>query len=125
MHEAELTQRTANAERRRTLRRGVQTTIQVRDGEGFRIQGQVVDLSVTGCKVAFRKGLGLTPGETYTITLGGIVLDAGCVSWSVQGLAGIEFLKPIYAPVLEDIVRRFPSALSAKSSGGLQTKPPQ
>jgi len=122
--EVERTQQTSKAERRGALRRHVQTTIHIRDAEGFRTQGEVVDLSVTGCKVAFRKGLGLTPGQTYTIKLGGLVLDAGCVSWSAPGKAGIEFLKPIYAPVMEDIVRRFPCALSTTSSGKFDNQPP-
>ncbi|MEO0591792.1 MAG: PilZ domain-containing protein [Pseudomonadota bacterium] len=112
------------AERRRAPRRPVRTTIDICDARGLRIEGEVTDLSLTGCKVALNMGLGLKEGKTYSFKLAGLVFDVGNVVWSAPGTAGLEFQQPIYSPVLEDIVRRFPPALSATSSGWLENLPP-
>ena len=122
--EADYAEPKAFTERRRAPRRPVCTTIDIRDAKGLRIEGEVVDLSRTGCKVALKKGLGLKQGQTYTIKLAGIVFDAGNVVWSAPGKAGLEFMRPVYAPVLEDIVNRFPPVLSVSSSGPLENLPP-
>ena len=80
------------------LRTGSQ--VQQIDDEAY-----TVDLSNLGIRVCTI--LGLTPGETVTITtddekeqaIPGRVVWVGSVGTVLEGQAGVEFLKPLFRPV--------------------------
>lgn len=114
----------APTERRRSTRKSLETTVSIRDAKGVLAEGCVFDLSLSGCQVTMKSGRNLEAGRTYSLRLGGLNLDTGCVVWSAYGRFGIEFLKPLYAPVVEDLVQRFPAMRAFPESGRLIKRPP-
>lgn len=111
-------------ERRCSARKPLETTLNIRDTKGVLAEGCVLDLSQTGCQVTIKSGHSLRTGRTYSLRLGGMDLSTGCVIWSAYGKLGVEFLRPLYAPVMEDLVRRFPPIRAFPGEGRLTQKLP-
>lgn len=86
----------------------VHTNLYLRDGDGLRLEGAVLDLSRTGCRIELKRGQRVVKGRSYALRMAGIDCDIGSVVWSAQDKAGLQFHQPLYEPVMEDIVRRFP-----------------
>lgn len=89
---------------RRVQRRSVALPAQCRTTGGRRDGGQISDISEQGCcvsggEIAFRVG------SHVVIRPQGIEALGGTVRWISRDLAGIEFDKAIYGPVVDHLVQ--------------------
>lgn len=88
---------------RRFSRSSVSMPVQCRTHSGVRGMGEISDISAEGCcirprTVRFRVGsrVMIRPPDMEVLT--------GVVRWISGGVAGVEFDRPIYGPVLDHLV---------------------
>ena len=93
---------------RRSQRRHVAMAVQCRTQSGMRDDGEISDISVEGCCLRMR-GLYFRVGARLIIRPKGLEGLAGVVRWISSDLAGVEFDRPIYGPVLEHLVKSNPA----------------
>lgn len=89
---------------RRSLRRSVVLPAQCRTQSGLRDRGRITDLSAEGCCVQLR-GHYFRSGIRIVVRPDGLEGLTGIVRWVVDDIAGIEFDRPIYQPVVDHLVR--------------------
>lgn len=82
--------------------------VQCRTQSGMRDDGEISDISVEGCCLRMR-GLYFRVGARLIIRPKGLEGLAGVVRWISSDLAGVEFDRPIYGPVLEHLVKSNPA----------------
>jgi hypothetical protein len=73
----------------------------------LRDEGQIFDISVEGCCIRPRN-IFLRVGSRIMIRPQGMEGLTGIVRWISDDLAGVEFDRPIYGPVLEHIATIHP-----------------
>lgn len=96
-----------DSERRAGNRRETQIAAILTDATGLVCGGVIRDISEEGCSITVP--CLLVRDEIYSIKFAGLEMQAGFVAWTHDGRAGMEFLVPLNAATLEDIVQRFPS----------------
>ncbi len=89
---------------RRSQRRPVSVPTQCRTQSGLRDRGQITDLSAEGCCVQIR-GHYFRTGVRLFVRPDGLEGLTGIVRWVVDDIAGVEFDRPIYQPVVDHLVR--------------------
>ncbi len=75
----------------------------------------ISDITAHGCSLTSRITR-FKPGQPVLLRPESLELVCGTVRWASGIRAGIEFDKPIYEPVLDHLVRRFP-AMATDSPG--------
>jgi hypothetical protein len=89
---------------RRAERFGVVLPAKVRSRSGFLDRVTITDLSEWGCRIESR-ALTLHKTDLVVVRPEGIEGICGRVCWIDGHTAGIEFDRPLYAPVVEHLVR--------------------
>ncbi|WP_159982567.1 MULTISPECIES: PilZ domain-containing protein [unclassified Novosphingobium] len=87
---------------RRSQRRSVALAVQCRTQSGLRDDGEISDISTEGCCLRMR-GLYFRVGSRLIIRPKGLEGMPGVVRWVSADLAGVEFDRPIYGPVLDHL----------------------
>ena len=87
---------------RRSQRRAVALAVQCRTQGGLRDDGEISDISVEGCCLRMR-GIYFRVGARLILRPSGMESMSGVVRWVSSDLAGVEFDRPLYGPVLEHI----------------------
>lgn len=77
--------------------------VQCRTQSGLRDNGEISDISAEGCCVRMR-GLYFRVGTRVVLRPEGMEGMTGVVRWTHGDLAGVEFDRPMYGPVLDFIV---------------------
>ncbi|WP_065762409.1 PilZ domain-containing protein [Novosphingobium sp. PP1Y] len=90
---------------RRYIRRPVSLPVQCRTQAGMRDEGEISDISVEGCCIRPRS-LFFRVGTRVIIRPEGMEALTGVVRWNKNDVAGIEFDRPIYAPVVDHLAQR-------------------
>jgi hypothetical protein len=101
---------------RKSERRQVLILAKCRRRAGISDPVSITDLSAEGCSISYPCS-SLKVGQPVTIkpaTMDGI---AGTVRWVTMEGAGIEFERPLYAPVVEHLQREFANLSTGLSSG--------
>ena len=88
---------------RRFSRSAVSMPVQCRTHSGVRGMGEISDISTEGCCVR-PTSLRFRVGSRVMIRPPGMEVLTGVVRWVSAGVAGIEFDRPIYGPVLDHLV---------------------
>lgn len=89
---------------RRSQRRAVAMAVQCRTQSGLRDDGEISDISSEGCCLRMR-GLYFRVGARMILRPQGLEGMPGVVRWICGDLAGVEFDRPIYGPVLDHLAR--------------------
>lgn len=89
---------------RRVERRSVALPVQCRTTSGMRDTGEISDISTRGCCIRTDRVL-LRVGSRVVIRPEGMEALGGTVRWISGDCAGLEFDRPIYAPVVDHLVR--------------------
>ncbi|MGJ0237754.1 PilZ domain-containing protein [Novosphingobium fluoreni] len=89
---------------RRAVRKSVTLPTQCRTTNGLRDVGEISDISTQGCcirtdRVMFRVG------SHVVIRPKGMEALGGTVRWIAGDCAGLEFDRPIYAPMLDHLAK--------------------
>jgi hypothetical protein len=90
------------------MRRPVALAVQCRTQSGLRDDGEISDISAEGCCLRMH-GLYFRVGQRLIIRPKGLEGLPGVVRWVSADLAGVEFDRPIYGPVLDHIAQAFPA----------------
>lgn len=90
---------------RKEKRNAVAIRARCRTLNGIRGEGAIHDISANGCSVTL-PSLRLKVGSRVIVKPEGLEAIAGIVRWTSKGRAGIEFNRPLYEPVLDDLSRR-------------------
>jgi hypothetical protein len=77
--------------------------VQCRTQSGLRDKGEISDISAEGCCVRMR-GILFRVGARVVLRPEGMEGLSGVVRWVGGDLAGVEFDRPIYGPVVDHIV---------------------
>ncbi len=104
---------------RRSERLPVVLPARCRSRSGFLDRGTISDISAEGCRFE-SFALTLHAGDLVVINPEGIEGLCGKVRWVKGHSAGIEFERPLYAPVLGHLHRRHGIFLAALSQGHQQ-----
>lgn len=88
---------------RRSQRRPVALPVQCRTQSGLRDDGEISDISSEGCCLRMR-GIFFRVGARLIVRPAGLEGMSGVVRWVSSDLAGVEFDRPLYGPVLDHIV---------------------
>lgn len=97
---------------RKSQRRSVAMAVQCRTQGGLRDDAQISDISTEGCCLRLG-GIYFRVGTRLLVKPKGMETMSGVVRWVTRDLAGVEFDRPIYGPVLEHIASVYgPSAAS-------------
>ena len=88
---------------RRSVRRPVLLAAQCRTQGGLRDDGEISDISAEGCCLRMR-GIYFRVGTRIVLRPQGMESMAGVVRWVSRDLAGVEFDRPIYGPIVDHIV---------------------
>lgn len=88
------------------MRRPVSLAVQCRTQSGMRDDGEISDISAEGCCLRMR-GLYFRVGTRLIIRPAGMEGLPGVVRWVMRDLAGVEFDRPLYGPVLDHIATAF------------------
>jgi hypothetical protein len=78
--------------------------VQCRTQSGLRDDGEISDISSEGCCLRMRS-LYFRVGARLIIRPQGLEGMPGVVRWISSDLAGVEFDRPIYGPVLEHLAK--------------------
>lgn len=97
---------------RRSQRRPVSLAVQCRTQSGLRDEGEISDISSEGCCLRMR-GLYFRVGARLIIRPQGLEGMPGVVRWISSDLAGVEFDRPLYGPVLDHLARSYAIPLGA------------
>lgn len=100
---------------RRSQRRPVSLSVQCRTQSGLRDNGEISDISSEGCCVRMR-GIYFRVGTRVMLRPQGLEGMTGIVRWISGDLAGVEFDRPIYAPVVDHIAAAHPTYISEHSA---------
>jgi hypothetical protein len=92
---------------RRFERGDVDIVIDVREYGGGRHRAQMIDLSVSGCRVA--SATYLNENRRIFITLPGFGPLEAEVVWQIKGEYGCSFINGLHEAVYDHIVEKFPS----------------
>lgn len=76
--------------------------VQCRTQSGLRDDGEISDISAEGCCLQMR-GIYFRVGTRLIVRPNGMESMSGVVRWVSGDLAGVEFDRPLYGPVLEHI----------------------
>ncbi|WP_346031357.1 PilZ domain-containing protein [Erythrobacter westpacificensis] len=68
---------------------------------GGRVRAEMDNLSVSGCRVAYRLGW-LAPGEPVTVRLSGKVNVDGEIAWIFRDCVGVRFAEPLSPAIVLD-----------------------
>lgn len=79
--------------------------VQCRTNSGLRDAGELSDISSEGCCLRV-PGLYFRVGTRLLLRPEGIEALSGVVRWIKDDVAGVEFDRPIYGPVLDHLVAR-------------------
>ncbi|WP_274378218.1 PilZ domain-containing protein [Novosphingobium pentaromativorans] len=90
---------------RRYIRRPVSMSVQCRTHTGMRDRGVISDISIEGCCIRPRS-LFFKVGTRVMIRPEGMEVLTGVVRWNKDDVAGIEFDRPMYGPVVDYLVLR-------------------
>lgn len=88
---------------RRFSRSSVSMPVQCRTHSGVRGLGEISDISTEGCCIR-PTSLRFRVGSRVMIRPPGMEVLTGVVRWISGGVAGVEFDRPIYGPVLDHLV---------------------
>lgn len=77
--------------------------VQCRTQSGLRDSGEIADISTEGCRVRMR-GLYFRVGTRVVLRPEGLEGLSGIVRWVSKDVAGVEFDRAIYGPVVDHIV---------------------
>lgn len=97
---------------RRSQRRSVALAVQCRTQSGLRDDGEISDISAEGCCLRTR-GIYFRVGARLIVRPSGMEGMSGVVRWVSSDLAGVEFDRPLYGPVLDHIAATHGSHASA------------
>lgn len=89
-----------------SLRKAVTMSARCRTETGLLADVVITDLTSEGCCI-LAKSIALKTDLVVWITPAHFQLLRGVVRWIAGDYAGIEFEKPLYGPVSEDLQRRF------------------
>lgn len=87
---------------RRSERHQVALPVRCRTQAGLRDSGEISDISPEGCCVRMR-GIYFRVGTRIVLRPQGMEGLSGVVRWVTGDLAGVEFDRPLYAPVLNHL----------------------
>jgi hypothetical protein len=88
---------------RRSDRSPITLAVQCRTQSGLRDSGEMSDVSAEGCCLRLN-GVYFRVGARVMLRPEGMEALSGLVRWVRGDLAGIEFDRPIYRPVLDHLV---------------------
>lgn len=91
---------------RRSERHPVDIGAHCRTQSGLRDRGRITDLSPEGCCVV-TNALFVKAGVRVLVKPDGMEGISGVVCWVDSTRAGVRFDKPLYAPVVDYLARRF------------------
>lgn len=74
---------------------------------GKGVDVSVIDLTADGCRIA-KPSIELRVKQQVAVKLESLDYLKGCVRWSDESTAGIEFERPLYGPVFEHLQRIYP-----------------
>lgn len=89
---------------RRFVRKPVSMPARCRTQTGVRDQGEIYNISIEGCCIRPRN-VRLRVGNRIIVWPSGMEALTGVVRWISGDLAGVEFERPIYGPVLDYLAR--------------------
>lgn len=98
---------------RRSIRRAVSLAVQCRTQSGLRDNGEISDISAEGCCVRMR-GIYFRVGTRVVLRPQGLEGITGIVRWVSGDLSGVEFDRPIYAPVVDHIAATHPAFIAER-----------
>lgn len=87
---------------RRSERRSVSMPVQCRTQAGLRDRGEISDISSEGCCVR-TYSLCFRVGTRIVLRPEGMEGLTGVIRWVAGDVAGVEFDRPIYGPVVEHL----------------------
>lgn len=87
---------------RRSERRSVSMPVQCRTQAGLRDSGEISDISPEGCCVRM-SGLYFRVGTRVVLRPQGMEGLTGIVRWVAGDIAGVEFDRLLYAPILDHL----------------------
>lgn len=99
---------------RRSERRSVLMRVQCRSQSGFRDTAEISDISNEGCCLLMQ-GLHFRVGARLTIRPEGFEGLPGVVRWVRGDLAGVEFDRPLYGPIVDYMASSFPVSETPQS----------
>lgn len=88
---------------RRSKRQPVSMPVQCRTQTGMRDRGEISNLSAEGCCVRIC-GVAFRVGTRVLLRPEGMEGMTGIVRWISGDTAGVEFDRPLYAPVVDHLV---------------------
>lgn len=94
--------RNSDIGRREKPRRILSAPGKIRTGRGVAHNVAIIDLSESGCRVV-ESGNGLNEGANVSIRVGRLDPIYATVRWVEKGHLGLEFQRPLYGPVFENI----------------------
>lgn len=100
---------------RRSIRKPVQMTVQCRAQSGLRDNGEIFDISIEGCRVQIF-GIYFRVGSRVVLRPQGMEGLPGVVRWVSGDMAGVEFDRPIYGPILDHIAVTNPAPETRRSA---------
>lgn len=80
----------------------------IRHSVTCRAEIAVTDLSTAGCRIGTRNGE-LALGSALFVKLDHLAPLRATVRWHEAGIAGLEFDRPLYVPVLEHLLKHWPA----------------
>lgn len=78
--------------------------VQCRTQSGLRDDGEISDISAEGCCLRMR-GIFFRVGTRLIVRPAGMESLTGVVRWVTADVAGVEFDRPIYGPVLDHLAK--------------------
>jgi hypothetical protein len=84
------------------MRRPVALAVQCRTQSGLRDNGEISDISTEGCCLRMR-GIYFRVGTRLMLRPQGLEALSGVVRWVSGDLAGVEFDRPMYGPVVDHL----------------------
>ena len=94
---------------RRSERKPVRLAARCRKSTGFAGAVLLSDLTPEGCCIA-TKGMPLKVGQHVTLRPDALEAIGGTIRWVLFNLAGIEFDRPLYGPVVEHLQQKYAPA---------------
>lgn len=89
---------------RRSERQPLILPARVRSRSGFLDRVMITDLSPDGCRIESR-ALTIHPGDLVVLRPEGLEGLGGLIRWTRGEMAGVEFERPLYGPVVEHLLR--------------------
>lgn len=88
---------------RRAVRQPIALAVQCRTQSGLRDRGEISDVSTEGCCLRLR-GVYFRVGARVILKPDGLESFSGVVRWVRGDLAGVEFDRALYGPVIDHLV---------------------